>query len=75
LLDVLAALAGLRTFAVTDPLLQALARGQQHALRDLPAAARAGEPALLLDARGTVGAIIEANTASMWQLARILQRT
>ena len=73
LLTVREALADLRAFTVTDVVLQALARGQQYALRSLPAALHDGEPALLVDDGGAVGALIEADSAGAWRVVRMLQ--
>jgi tRNA pseudouridine55 synthase len=72
LLGVRESLMGLRTFAVTTSTLQALGRGQQQGLLALPRPERVDEPALLVDADGAVGAIIEAHGDQQWHLARVL---
>jgi tRNA pseudouridine55 synthase len=65
------ALASLRRMTVAPAELAALRHGQQAALGRLPAG-RAGEAALVVDAAGTVAAVIEMAPSAGWRLVRLL---
>jgi tRNA pseudouridine55 synthase len=71
LVSIREALAELRAFALDDEALAQLRRGQQAALRRLPAAV-AGEAALVTDAAGAVAALIEGGPGG-WRVARMLR--
>ncbi len=70
LIAVREALGGLRAFELDPAGLTALRRGQQEALRDLPAPGR-DEAALVLDGAGAVTALLESGPRG-WRLARLL---
>jgi tRNA pseudouridine55 synthase len=75
LVAVRAALAQYAAFPATAEVLARLRRGQQEPLARLPAAASAGDVALLLDPAGEVAAVIEAAAAEprpAWRLVRLL---
>lgn len=74
LVSVRTALAGYASFtAPSDDVLTRLRHGQQESLARLPPPARAGETALLLDARGEVAAVVEsAGDRPAWHVARLL---
>ena len=74
LIPIRAALSTYAAFEMPSP--EALARlrqGQQDVLERLPAPARAGDTALVLDAAGNVAAVIEAaGSCPAWRLVRLL---
>ena len=72
LLAVRTVLAEYRSFAATAALLGPLRQGRQDVLAGLPASARAGETALVLDDLGEVVALIEADGTMRWRLVRLL---